>query len=56
MLTGPNVKLGQTVGQTAIGNATKTLQYNSCNIASALNALGSLQPVRNGWSDNDPSY
>ncbi|HYC31889.1 MAG TPA: prepilin-type N-terminal cleavage/methylation domain-containing protein [Gemmatimonadales bacterium] len=56
VITGLNVKLGQSVGQTAIGNGNKTFQYNSCNISSALGALGSLQPVRNGWTDDYPSY
>ena len=56
VITGLNVKLGQTVGQTAVGNGNKTFQYNSCNVASALNALGALTPIRNGWADNYPSY
>jgi hypothetical protein len=56
IITALNVKLGQSVGQTAVGNGNKTFQYNSCNISNALNALGSLQPIRNGWSDNYPSY
>jgi hypothetical protein len=56
VITGLNVKLGQTVGQTAVGNGNKTFQYNSCNVTNALNALGALTPIRNGWADNYPSY
>jgi hypothetical protein len=56
IITGLNLKLGQAVPQTAVGNGNKTFQYNSCNIANALNALGSLQAIRNGWADNFPSY
>jgi hypothetical protein len=56
IITGLNVKLGTAVPQTAIGNGNKTFQYNSCNIASALGAMGSLQPIRNGWTDDYPSY
>lgn len=56
VITGLNTKLGVTVGQTAVGNGTKIFQYNSCNIANALDALGALTPVPNGWADNYPSY
>jgi hypothetical protein len=56
IITALNVKLGIAVPQTAVGNGNKTFQYNSCNIANALNALGKLVPVRNGWTDDYPSY
>jgi len=44
------------VPQTAIGNGTKTFQYNSCNILRALRPVGSLEAVSNAWTDNYPSY
>jgi type II secretory pathway pseudopilin PulG len=56
IITGLNVKLGAAVAQTAIGNGTKTFQYNSCNILRALRPVGSLEAVSNAWVDNYPSY
>ena len=56
IITGLNVKTGTAVPQEAVGNGNKTFQYNSCNIASALNHLGSLQRLRNGWTDTWSSY
>jgi hypothetical protein len=56
VITGLNIKLGQAVPQNAVGNGNKTFQYNSCNIATAVNAMGALQGVRNGWVDDYPSY
>jgi len=56
IVTGLNIKLGMAVPQTAIGNGTKTFQYNSCNILRALRPVGSLEAVSNAWTDNYPSY
>jgi hypothetical protein len=56
IVTGLNVKLGIAVPQTAIGNGNKTFQYNSCNILRALRPIGSLEAVRNAWTDGYPSY
>jgi hypothetical protein len=56
IITGLNVKTGTAVPQEAVGNGNKTFQYNSCNIASALNHVGSLQRLRNGWTDTWSSY
>jgi hypothetical protein len=39
-----------------IGNGTKTFVYNSCNVDRALTSLGTLQRIRNGWTDDWPSY
>jgi hypothetical protein len=39
-----------------LGNGIKTFQYNSANIANALNHIGSLQRLRNGWTDTRSSY
>ena len=56
IVTGLNIKLGMAVPQTAIGNGNKTFQYNSCNILRALRPIGSLEAVRNAWTDDYPSY
>lgn len=55
-ITGLNVKTGSNVAQEAVGNGNKTYQYHSCNIANALNHIGSLQRVKNGWTDTWSSY
>ncbi len=55
VITGLNVKLGQAVLPSDM-NGNKAFQYNSCNISRALNKIGSLQRVRNGWIDTWPSY
>jgi Tfp pilus assembly protein PilX len=56
VITGLNVKTGTAVPQEAVGNGNKTFQYQSCNIASALNHIGSLQRLRNAWTDTWSSY
>ncbi len=56
VITGLNVKTGTNVAQEAVGNGNKTFQYHSCNIANALNHIGSLQRVKNGWTDTWSSY
>lgn len=55
-ITALNIKLGIAVPQNAIANGNKTFQYNSCTIASALKRIGSVQRVRNGWTDTWSSY
>jgi hypothetical protein len=56
VVTGLNIKTGVAVPQEAVGNGNKTFQYNSCNIDMALNRLGSLQRLRNAWTDSWSSY
>jgi hypothetical protein len=56
IITGLNVKLGMAVDSTAIGSGTKTFQFDSCNLTRALGHVGSLQRVRNGWTDTWSSY
>jgi type II secretory pathway pseudopilin PulG len=56
VITALNIKLGVAVPQNAIANGNKTFQYNSCSIASALRRIGSVQRVRNGWTDTWSSY
>ena len=56
VITGLNAKLGMVVPQQSIGSGNKTYQYDSCNLARALGHIGSLQRVRNGWTDTWSSY
>ncbi len=56
LITALNVKLGNVVPQQDIANGTKVIQYDSCNLARALGQVGSIQRVRNGWTDTWSSY
>ncbi|HEY7612155.1 MAG TPA: hypothetical protein VH764_04120 [Gemmatimonadales bacterium] len=56
VITALNIKLGVAVPQNAVANGNKTFQYNSCSIASALKRIGSVQRVRNAWTDTWSSY
>lgn len=56
MITGLNLKLGEPVGISDLGNGTKVIRYNSCYVNSALDRYGTLNPLRNGWIDNWPIY
>jgi hypothetical protein len=56
VVSGLNVKLGQVVGASDIANGAKTYQYDSCALTRALAKIGSLERVRNGWTDTWPSY
>jgi hypothetical protein len=56
LVTGLNVKVGTAVGLSDLGNGNKNYQYDSCALARALGHIGSIQRVRNGWSDNWSSY
>jgi hypothetical protein len=55
-VSGLNVKLGMVVPPSAIANGNKTFQYDSCNLLRALGQQGSIQRVRNGWTDTWSSY
>ena len=50
-----NAKLGQTVPINTV-NGTKQYQYNSCEVAKALMAIGALIPLPNTWVDNWVEY
>jgi hypothetical protein len=50
VIGGLNVKIGQTVGASTL-NGQKTYEYDSCALSHALGHIGSLQRVRNGWTD-----
>jgi Tfp pilus assembly protein PilX len=55
-VTGLNVKLGQTLAQGDVGNGTKSFNYNSCNVASAMGKWAQLVGYSNAWVDNWPTY
>ena len=55
VIGGLNVKLGQVVGQSQM-NGNKSYQYDSCALTRALGHVGSIQRVRNGWTDTWSSY
>lgn len=56
LVTGLDVKTGATVGLSDVGNGTKTYQYDSCALTRALGRIGSMQRIRNGWTDTWSSY
>ncbi len=56
VISGLNELLGQTVPTSNVGNGTKTYQYDSCNVASALASLARLVPFNNAWGDNWAGY
>jgi hypothetical protein len=56
VVTGLNVLLGQVVAASAVGNGTKTFQYNSCNVANALSKFSTMVTIPNAWADNWTTY
>ncbi len=56
LVTGLNVLLGQAVGVSDLGNGTKIIKYDSCNVASATDRFQGLAPIRNSSADNWKSY
>jgi hypothetical protein len=56
LMTNLNVKTGNVAIADDIGNGTKVLQYDSCAINRAMSHIGSVQQVRNGWTDTWSSY
>lgn len=57
-ITGLNVKLGYSVDDNDVNdlNGTKSYYYNSCNVKSALSALGALRVYQNTWANHFPAY
>lgn len=57
-ITGLNVKLGYSVSDNDVNdlNGTKKFMYNSCNVKSALAAMGSLRVYQNTWANTYPTY
>jgi hypothetical protein len=56
LVTGLNVKTGAAAPLSNIGNGAKTYQYDSCALTRALGHIGSMQRIRNGWTDTWSSY
>jgi hypothetical protein len=56
IITGLNVKLGETVGVNAVGNGNKDFSYNSCEVASAMAAMGKMKVFKNTWSNTYAVY
>ncbi|HEX9894417.1 MAG TPA: hypothetical protein VGA78_10865, partial [Gemmatimonadales bacterium] len=56
LITGLNLKLGEAVQTSDLGNGTKFIQYNSCHVNNALDKFGTLNVLRNAWVDNWPIY
>ena len=52
IMSGLNTLLGMTVPMSSVGNGTKTYEYNSCNMDTALAHLSSLRTFNNAWADN----
>ena len=51
VVSGLNVKLGQTVGQSSKANGTKDYSYNSCDVLKATQSRRRLNAVSNAWMD-----
>ena len=56
VITGLNVKLGESVGQSSKANGTKDYIYNSCHIASAMGGMARLAQIPNAWADNSLTW
>lgn len=56
VVSGLNIKLGQSVNSAAVGNGNFLVRYNACDIASALMKFGGWRRLQNTWADNWPSY
>lgn len=56
VISGLNVKLDEEVGESSRANGTKTYDYNSCHVASALTSAASLTAIRNTWFDGWAGY
>ncbi len=55
-VSGLNLQLGMTVGESDVGNGNKIFQYDSCAIDNALNSAASLRLLPNAWVDNWPEF
>ena len=51
VVTGLNVKIGQTVGESSIAHGTKDYAFNSCDVAKATQGMSKLNVVKNSWMD-----
>jgi hypothetical protein len=51
VISGLNVLLGESVGESSVANGTKDYYYDSCKVANAAAGAGRLYPIQNAWSD-----
>ena len=57
VLSGLNLMIDTTsVGVASLGNGTKTIEYNSCEVKKALSGTRALIPRRGTWTDNWKTY
>lgn len=56
MVTGLNMMLGQIVLPSSVGNGTKLIRYDSCNVEKASQRYKGLVALRNTGADNWASY
>ena len=56
VISGLNLKLGETVATSDVGSGSKTYRYNSCYVRNSLQVVGSLVPMTNARLDNWPGY
>ena len=56
LVTNLNVKTGNVAIDDDLGNGTKVMQYDSCSISRAMSHIGSIQRIRNAWTDSWSSY
>lgn len=56
VISGLNVKLGEEVDESSRANGTKTYDYNSCHVSSAMMGAASLTAIRNTWFDGWAAY
>ena len=56
VISGLNVKLGETVEESSRANGTKTYKYNSCQVENALTQAANLSVMPNTWLDNWAAY
>lgn len=56
VVSGLNVKLGETVGESSRANGTKEYQYDSCGVMEAASQFSTFVPMTNTWLDNWAAY
>lgn len=56
VVSGLNVKLGETVQQSSKANGTKDYEYDSCKVAAAASRLSMFVAIRNSWIDTWAEY
>ena len=56
VVSGLNIKLGETVGESSRANGTKEYQYDSCAVMNAASQFSTLVPMTNTWIDNWAAY